>query len=130
MTVNDIKIYLEERPFPIVIPNDQQLEKYFNFAKLILKVFYQLTDDQFTEQLIEPVGEEVAYLIDNNPFEDIYKQYNYLKSFTIGNGAVKGEVFEKTIGLLGNFVKNLMAALGYQMIQTDTGKAYYSYAIY
>ena len=130
MNVYDIKAYLQGRPFPLDIPTDEELEKYVNFAILIIKVFYGVdVNTLVAETAITIIGEEVAYLIETNPFEDIYKMYNYLKKFNLAN-AVSGEVIEKTIGMLGTFVKNLMAAEGYEMIETDTGKAYYNYAIF
>ena len=128
MDLNDIKIYLTNRPFPVVIPADEELEKFYNYAQLILKTFYDVAE--FTDEFIQPVGEEVAFLLENDPFEDVYKMYNYLKKFSIGNGAVTGEVFEKTIGMLSPFVKNLMSALGYEILQSSDGKAYYTYAIF
>ena len=130
MQVSDIKTYLENRPFPLDIPTDEELEKYMNFSLLIIKVFYDVDfTNETSEDAITAIGEEVAYLIDNNPNEDIYAMYNYLKKFSVA-GAISGEVVEKTIGFLGTFVKNLMAALGYELIQTDAGKAYYTYSIF
>ena len=130
MEVAEVKTYIENRPFPIDIPSDTDLEKFMNFALLIIKVFYgvDFTNEE-TEDSIAVIGEEVAYLIDNNPNEDIYAMYNYLKKFSVA-GAISGEVIEKTIGFLGTFVKNLMAALGYELLINDSGKAYYSYSIF
>lgn len=130
MNVSDIKTYLQSRPFPLDIPTDQELEKYMNFAILIIKVFYGVDPTTFiATTAVTIIGEEVAYLIETNPFEDIYKMYNYLKKFSVA-GAISGEVIEKTIGMLGTFVKNLMAAEGYEMLEVDTGKAYYTYSIF
>ena len=103
MTLNDIKIYLQGRPFPVVIPNDEELQKFLNFALLVIKIFYgvDLTNET-TSEAITIIGEEIAYLLENNPFEDIAKQYDYLKSFAIGNGALRVEIIDKSIGFLGD----------------------------
>ena len=130
MDIIDIKNYLNGRPFTPDLPSDEELTKYINFAILIIKTFYGIEDEFLNDNnAIIVIGEEVAYLLENDPTEDVYKMYNYLKSFTIGNGAIKGEVFEKTIGFLAPFVKNLMNALGIELIQTDTGTSYYTYSI-
>ena len=128
MTLNDIKIYLQGRPFPVVIPNDEELQKFLNFALLVIKIFYgvDLTNET-TSEAITIIGEEIAYLLENNPFEDIAKQYDYLKSFAIGNGALRVEIIDKSIGFLGDLVKNLMKAAGYDLLQ---GNITYTYSIF
>lgn len=130
MNINDIKNYLNNRPFTPTLPTDEELTKYMNFAILIVQTFYGIEAEFLNDNnAITVIGEEVAYLLDNNPTEDVYKMYNYLKKFTVA-GAISGEVFEKTIGFLAPFVKNLMNALGIDLIQTDTGKSYYNYNIF
>ena len=134
MNLSDIKTYLNNRPFTkSPLPDDTELTKYMNFSILIIKTFYGLDDEFFEENdyAVTIVGEELAYLLDTDPTFDIAKYYNYLKSFTVANGAIKGEVWDKTIGFLGQFVKNIMKALGIDMIQQDSdAKAYYTYTIF
>ena len=49
-----------------------------NFSILIIKTFYNIEDsDLQNSDLIPVVGEEVAYLLENNPYEDVLKFYNY-----------------------------------------------------
>lgn len=131
MQVSDIKTYLEGRPFPLDIPTDEELEKYMNFSILIIKTFYNVEDsDLQNSDLIPVVGEEVAYLLENNPYEDVLKFYNYLKKFSVA-GAISGEVSEKVIGFLGTFVKKLMDKLGFVLDVDDSDSTItYTYGIF
>lgn len=129
MTLTQIKEYLNGRPFTPVLPVDTQLTKYMDFAILIIKTFYDVNEEFFNdEDAIAVVGEQISYLLQNNPTEDVYKMYNYLKKFSVA-GAISGEVIDKSIGFLAPFTKNLMSALAFQMIQSDSGKSYYTYSL-
>ena len=130
MNLSDIKAYLNSRPFTPQLPSDQELTKYMNFSILIVKTFYNIADQFFdTENAVTVIGQQIAYLLQNNPTEDIYAMYNYLKKFSVA-GAISGQVIQKTIGFLGPFVKNLLTSLGFQLIQSDSGKSYYTYSIF
>ena len=130
MELNDLKTYLSGSPFTEDLPVDEELSKYMTYSILILKTFYGVDDDFFnTDEGTIVVGEEVNYLLNNNPHEDVYKMFNYLKKFTIG-GAIAGEVAEITISFLSPFVKNLMKSYDFDLLQTDSGKSYYVYSIF
>lgn len=131
MTLSDIKNYLNARPFTPTLPSDEELTKYMNFSITITKLFYGIDDSWLdtNDYAVTVIGEEIVYLLQNNPTIDIYAEYNYLKSFTVA-GAIRAEVVDKAIGFLAPMVKLLMKALDIELLQGDTGKSYYTYGIF
>lgn len=128
MQVSKIIEYLNNRAYLNDIPIQQQLTKYINFAEMLFDIFYDI-DEQFKEsdEFIKIFSEQVVYLIQNNPTEDIAKMYNYLTSFNVA-GAISGTVKEKIIPYIGNIVKMLLEKYGYQIITADNSSSYYTYA--
>lgn len=126
ITIEDVKQYMEARPYIDEIPSDQDLAKLLNFAELILSVFYDIPEEfKDTDEYLIIVCEEVIYLSTCNPTEDIYQMYNYLSSFKI-DGVLSGTVRNKAIAFISDLVKALMKKANLDLLITAGG--YYTYS--
>ena len=126
MTLADIKTYLEKRinASEILALPDEELEKYMMTSVNLLDTFF------YTEQIVDPlkfamiIGEEMIFLFNSNIDLNLFYQYEGLTSFTIGNGAIKGEVDYKNKGdLFSPYVKSILESLGIEeKIETPGSK--------
>lgn len=109
MNLTDIKNYLNTLPLVQEIPNDGQLAKYITLAELLFEIYYTL-DNEFvlSTEYIKIITLEVAHLIENTPYEDVYKQYNYLSSFNVA-GAISGTVKQKYVAYISDIVKAFLS---------------------
>lgn len=111
MNIQEIKEKMSKLPLVSEIPADEELEKFINLSILIFDVYFDLeTDFKNTEQYEEALIVEICHLIENTPYEDVFKQYNYLSSFNVA-GAISGTVKEKYISYLSPLVKAYMKKL-------------------
>ena len=109
MDINAVKNYLDTLPIVQDIPVDEELEKFITLAELLLDIYYSITDDFKTkEEYVKIITLETAHLIENTPYEDVYKQYNYLSSFNVA-GAISGTVKEKYIAYISDIVKSFLS---------------------
>ena len=109
MNIESVKSYLNALPLVQEIPNDDDLGKFINLAEILFEIYYTL-DTQFilSEEYNKIVALEVAHLIENTPYEDVYKQYNYLSSFNVA-GAISGTVKQKYVAYISDIVKSFLS---------------------
>lgn len=113
MNIQSIKDKINNLPLITEVPSEEDLEKYIGLSKLILEIFYTFEDDfLFTESYQSAVAIETCYIIENTPWEDVYKQYNYLSQFNVA-GAISGTVKEKYLPYVSPIVKALLEKFGY-----------------
>lgn len=128
MDVQIIKDELVTLPLISELPSDEEIQKFVNLAELVLSIYFNF-DEEFisSEYYITAICLEVAHLIENTPFEDVLKMYNYLSSFSVA-GAITGTVASKSMKMIGNLVKDYLASFDY-FIETDDGNSItYGYA--
>lgn len=108
MNIAEVKTNLNNLPLIDTLPVDEQLAKYINLAQLLFDIFYVI-DDEFkqSENYTTAISIQIAYLIQNTPFENVDKQYNYLSSFSVA-GAISGTVKEKLVVYISPVVNTFL----------------------
>ena len=109
MDLNSVKSLLNTLPIVQDIPADEDLEKFITLAELLFEIYYTIPDTfKQSQEYLKIVVLEVAHLIENTPYEDVYKQYNYLSSFNVA-GAISGTVKEKYIAYISDIAKSFLS---------------------
>jgi hypothetical protein len=115
MNIEIIKNKILSLPLVSELPSDEELEKFINLSDIIIKLYFTLPSEFISsEEYTTVIALEAAHLIENTPYEDVYKQYNYLSSFNVA-GAIQGTVAEKYTAYVSPIVENFMKRLGYFM---------------
>lgn len=128
MDIQLIKDELISLPLVSELPSDEEFQKFVNLAELVLSIYFSFDKDFIkSAYYITALCLEVAHLIENTPYEDVLKMYNYLSSFSVA-GAISGTVASKSMKMIGNLVKDYLASFDY-FIETDDGNSItYGYA--
>lgn len=130
MNLENFKKYLTNYPFVTNDYNDEELQKFVNYAYMLLNTFFTL-DEEFknSEEFEIALFEEAIYLMQNDPTTEYLTKYEYLSSFNIA-GAISASVIEKYLPYISRFVKKYLETHGYYINVSDSSTFDYNFTTF
>lgn len=127
MNIEFFKKYLANYPFIINEHDDEELQKFVNYAYMLLNTFFTL-DEEFknSEEFEIALFEEAIYLMQNDPTAEYLTKYENLKSFNVA-GAISATIIEQYLPYISRFVKKYLETHGYYITISDNSNFGYSY---